>query len=337
MPKRLLSWTLRRLAGAGYGLALAAAATALLAPLAPALAQDVMTMETMDRAFEVGRYEDVGRCDFWVVNMSKPDERIERSFGCGFFWDWRTHDAGVAYVHEALVDHETGRAFRVPGMERGNMEEWYHVDAHMLTPDALRFAIPDAGVLMPPPGARASLVMGWVESGGERGGEQRLVHPRDLRETAQEEVLGIPTVKWESRFERQPARWHGYDVFLSEEVALWSDPRTAWILKMERHVVVEMTPAQMAAVLGAPPPAPLPGALDGPQPVMELTYRTVDEGTAKHREETLFFQGLVAWIERAPALVRPAMGVATVAVVAALTLHVYARRLAQTPVSVTTS
>lgn len=329
MPRPVLAWSLRRLAGVAYLAALLASAVAAASPLVPGVAPQMMTMATMDRAFEVSRYEDVGRCDFWVVNMSKPDERIERSFDCGFFWDWSAHEAGVAYVHEALVDHGTGRVFEVPEMERGRLEEWYHVDAHMLTPDALRFRLPGAGVLMPPPDAAGALVMGWVESGGELGGEQRLVFPRALAETAREEAAGVPTLKWESRFAREPVQWHGYDVFLTEEVTLWSDPRTAWILQMERHVLVEMTPAQMAAVLGvaAPSQAEGVGPLHEPRPVMELTYRTVDAGVAKHREETLFFQSLVAWIHRAPGLVRPALGVTVVAAVAGLSLQIAAHRL----------
>lgn len=339
MDRKLVAWTLRRLATVAYLVAVAGTAAAAAGPLVPAMAPGMMTMETMDRAFGVGRYEDEGRCDFWVTNMSMPTERIERAFDCGFFWDWTAQVDGYHYVHEALVDRETGLVFEVPEMPRGNLEEWYRVDGHMLTAEALRFATPDAGVLMPPPGSRGQLVMGWIESGGRRGGEERLLVPRELREVGVEEVAGIETVHWESAHERVPVVWHGYDAYLTEEVALWSDPKTAWILKMERHVVVEMTPAQMAKSQGVDPPPSLAGTgpMNEPQPVMELQYRTVESGTAKHREETLFFQSLVAWIDRAPDFVKPGVTVAVVALVAGLSLHVAAHRTreAARPVSTT--
>lgn len=256
----------------------------------PHVAPHAMTMGTMDAMMGVDRYQDRGRCDFWVVNMSFPAERIEREFPCGFHWDWSTRDDRGAYIQEALLDHERGAIFEVPNMERGRMEEWYHVDGHMLTDDALAFTTVDgAGVLMPPPGSSGNLTIGWVESNGTQDGEERLVHARNATEDGSATIRGIDTVRWTSSFRREPATWHGYDVHLSERVAMWSDPKTGWILKMHRHVVVEMTPSQMAAAAGHD--APSTGS--DPRPVMELDYRSVPEGVDRHVDQDRTFRAMM--------------------------------------------
>lgn len=181
-------------------------------------------------------------------------------------------------------------------MDRGNLEEWYRVDGHMLTEDALSFQVTaprDPGVLMPPPGAKDRVTMGWVSSGGEPDGQEVLVHPRELVETGNRSYQGIDTVVWESSFQRERVTWHGYDVLLSEDVELTSDPRTGWILEMERDVLVEMTPGQMADAFGFQ----LPVEEGEPRAVMELVYKTTEEGIADHVEEDRFFRRLVTPIE----------------------------------------
>lgn len=83
---------------------LAVVGTGLAAGL-PQIAPSVMTMDTMDTLFDIDRYEDTATCEFWVVNMSQPvptdptslsPERpfntIERTFPCGFFWDWQERE-----------------------------------------------------------------------------------------------------------------------------------------------------------------------------------------------------------------------------------------------------
>lgn len=263
---------------------------AIAGAVAPSIAPDLMTMETMADWMEVDRYQDRGTCDVWVTNMSNPTERIERDFACSFFWDWSLYQDGEAYVHEALYDLEKEQVFEVPNMARGNLEEFYHVDGHMLTRDALTFqadGVSGAGVLMPPPGARDNVTMGWVASGGERGGEQRLIAARDLQEVGTQQVEGLEAVAWNSTVDRERVTWHGYDVYMTEHVDMLSDPKTGWVLEMQRHVVVEMTPSQMAAASGNP----LPPAFEGtgePERVMELTYRTsagaIDDHAAQAKE-----------------------------------------------------
>lgn len=262
--------------------------------LIPRAAPQAMTMGTMDRMMGVDRYEDIGHCDFWVVNMTMPAQRIERSFPCGFYWDWSERDDRGAYIHEALVDHERDQVFTVPHMDNGTMEEWYHVQPAMLTDDALRFtAVEGAGVLMPPPGSQDRLVMGWVESGGQKGGPERLVHARNLTAVGTRTIQGIETVHWTSSFDREPATWHGYQVHLSEEVHLWSDPTTGWILDMRRHVTVSMTPSQIAAAQGHG----VPSTGGDPYPVMELHYRTTPPGIDKHVQQDRLFRKMMAPIE----------------------------------------
>ncbi len=304
------------LQGAVFVLAGLFATTAVAGAVAPALAPDVMTMRTMTERLGVPGYEDDALCDFWVTNMSQPTERIQRSFPCSFRWDWSTYDGGDAYVHEVLWDKERDEVFTVPNMDRGTMQEWYHVDGHMLTPNALTFQRAEGGgVLMPPPHRNGTLNMGWVESGGEKGGEERVVVPRNLQ--AQGTVLkdGVPVTRWTSIVHRQPARWHGYDMVVTEEVEMFSDPRTAWVLQMDRRVLVEMTPGQMADAFGVP----APDAGGEPQPIMELRYRTTPQAVAIHGEETRFFQTLMTPIEEADVMWRVgAVGAGTLVAVGLL-------------------
>lgn len=273
-----------------------AALTAAGATIIPDVAPSAMTMETMDDLLGVSRYEDTATCEFWVINMTNPTERIERDFACGFYWDWSVHENQTAYVHEVLLDRDRRQIFQVPHMDRGRMEEWYHVDAHMLTEDALSFteAGEGAGVLMPPPGAEGELTMGWVSSGGQKHAPEHLVHGRQLQQTGTKTIDGITTRVWESSFERVETTWHGYDIHLSEEVSLASDPRTGWILEMERHVLVEMTATQMAKAFGFQLPIEDRGE---PQAIMELDYRSTDQARAQHVEENRFFGDLVTPIE----------------------------------------
>lgn len=284
----------------------------------PRTAPTAMTMGTMDEMMGVGRYQDIGQCDFWVVNMSMPADRIERSFSCGFYWDWSIRDEQGAYIHEALLDHGRGEVFNVPNMDRGNLEEWYHVNGAMLTNDALRFRLPngtDAGVLMPPPGSSGELTMGWVASGGKRGQTPHLIKARNLTEVGQAEIQGIETRHWTSSFTHHPATWHGYDCSISETVHLWSDPDTGWILKMRRDVTVSMTPGQMAKAQGYS--APLAGG--DPQPVMELSYRTVQPGVDKHVEEDRTFRAMMKPIGHATEVT--AAGAVGLVVFGAASLH----------------
>ncbi len=292
----VLQWSL-------VAMALVAGLSSAAGVYAPKLAPDLMTMETMEELFGTNRYEDRGTCDFWVVNMTQPNERIERDFACSFYWDWSLYQGGNAYVHEALVDLEQGEVFRVPHMDRGNMEEWYHVDGHMLTDNALAFTNTtggDAGVLMPPPGARGELTMGWVSSGGIYGGPEQLIVARPLIEQGNETIEGLETIQWESHVDRARVSWHGYDVYLSEDVSLASDPKTGWVLEMYRHVLVEMTPGQMAEAFGLPLPAD-PGGLE---PIMELTYQTTPGAIGQHAEENRGFRSLMAPIEHGDDIAR---------------------------------
>ncbi len=272
--------------------------TALVGALAPSMAGDVMTMATMNDVMDVDRYQDRGTCDFWARNMSNPTDEIDRDFACSFYWDWSLYQEGDAYVHEVLYDLEKDEIFQVPEMDRGRMHEFYHVDGHMLTEDALTFqnAGPDAGVLMPPPGARDNVSMGWVESGGERGGEERLVLPRDLQEVGTSTIDGIEAVHWNSTVERELVTWHGYEAYMTEHVDLVNDPKTAWVLEMKRHVLVEMTPAQMADAFGQPLPAAL-GDPGEPMPVMELTYRTSAGAISGHADKSHEFRRMMWPIE----------------------------------------
>lgn len=273
-----------------------AALTVAGAAAIPDVAPAAMTMGTMDDLLGISRFEDQATCSFWAVNMSNPAEEIERDFACGFYWDWSVHENQTAYVHEVLLDRDRGQVFQVPEMERGTMSEWYHVDAHMLTEDALSFteAGPGAGVLMPPPSSQGNLTMGWVSSGGQKHAPEHLVAARDLQQTGTKTIDGIETRVWESTIDRQRTTWHGYDIYLSEDVSLASDPRTGWILEMDRHVLVEMTPTQMGKAFGVQLPVDDRGE---PRPIMELEYQSTDEGRAQHVEEDRFFIDLVTPIE----------------------------------------
>lgn len=277
-----------------FALAVLAGVGAAVGTVAPDLADDAMTMATMSDWMGEDRYQDRGTCDFHAVNMSNPTDEIERDFACSFYWDWSLYQDGDAYVHEVLYDLEEDEIFQVPEMERGRMHEFYHVDGHMLTEDALTFqrADPEAGVLMPPPGARGNVSMGWVESGGERGGHERLVLARDLQEVGTQQVDGLEAVRWNSTVEREPVTWHGYEAYMTEHVTLVNDPETAWVLEMRRHVLVEMTPAQMADAFGQPPPSAL-GDPGGPEPVMELTYRTSAAAIDDHADKAREFQRMM--------------------------------------------
>lgn len=288
--------------GACLLLAAAGVAVAGVGLAAPPVAPDVMTMETMANHMGQERYQDRGSCDLWVVNMSFPADQIERTFPCSFYWDWSHRDDGTAYVQEALLDLEEDAIFEVPEMDRGRMEEWYHVDGHMLTDEALSFTLEadeEPGVLMPPPGTEDQAIMGWVTSGGERGGEESLLHPRELEAVEDTRREGLEVRYWQSSFARERVTWHGYDVYMTEEVDMWQDPRTAWVIEMRRHIVVEMTPKQMAEAVGQPTP---PGPDGEPQQVMEFTYRSSPEAMAEHAETARTFRNLMFPIENGPVL-----------------------------------
>ncbi len=313
MPRaRAVAW----LAGA-VGLAVLVVAGGL--HVADDVAPSVMTMGTMSDHMGVDRYEDGGWCSFWMMNQSNPLETIERSFPCGFFWDWSITQDGVPYVREALMDHEQGRVFEAPGLERGRMEAFYHVNGEMLTEDALEFQVSEeAGVLMPPPGARGEVTMGWVASGAERGGQERLIFPRTLEETGTVSVGGIDAVRWNSSFEQERVTWHGHDVHLTEHVDMVNDPKTGWVLEMRRHVIVAMTPSQMMDAFGLP--AIGLGASQGdPMPVMGLEYETRPEAIPGHVDQAKAFQRMMWPIENGEDLDGVAAGLGGVLVVAGVT------------------
>jgi hypothetical protein len=292
---------------------------AIVGVVAPPVAPDVMTMDTMASCMGQERYQDEGTCDLWVVNMSSPADRIERTFPCSFYWDWSHRDNGTAHVQEALLDLEEDRIFQVPHMDRGRMEEWYHVDGHMLTDDALSFTVGsrrDPGVLMPPPDSEDSVTMGWVTSGGERGGEEKLLHPRDLQALRDTRLEGLEVRHWRSSFTRERVTWHGYDVYMSEDVDMWSDPQTAWVLKMRRHIVVEMTAQQMAEATGQP--APPESGDDEPRKVMEFTYESTAEAGTQHADQAWTFQAMMVPIRDGPTVTKG--GLAAAASLAALGL-----------------
>lgn len=291
----LIQWSAFVLAGL-------AGTAAIVGAVAPDVAPSVMTMGTMSDAMDINRYQDRGTCDFWVTNMSNPTERIERDFACSFYWDWSDHDDGTAYIHEALYDKEKEQIFQVPNMDRGVMEEWYHVDGHMLTDEALAFQVSDeAGVLMPPPKSEGNLTMGWVTSGGQHSAPQKLLIARDLQAVGTAERGGLETVHWNSTVDRERVTWHGYDVYMTEHVDMYSDPKTAWVMEMKRHVKVEMTPSQMAAAFGQPVPAALDQDGD-PEPVMELTYRTTPGAIDGHAAQSREFRQMMWPIENGDTL-----------------------------------
>lgn len=198
------------------------------------------------------------------------------------------------------------------------MEEWYHVDGHMLRAGALEFSVAGAGVLMPPPGARDAVAMGWVESGGVKGGQERLVAPRDLRATGTGLIQGIPTVQWESRFDARPSTWHDHGILLTEEIRFDGDPKTGWILTMERRVLVEMTPEQALAFFGLPVPIDVSALQGGPAtlPIMELVYRTTPAGVDAHVAEDRTFRAMMAPIDAWAALAWSAVAAGVVAAAA---------------------
>jgi hypothetical protein len=279
-----------------FSLAAVAGTGATSGAIAPTTAPDVRTMDTMAERMDIERYQDEGRCDLWVTNMSNPSQRIEREFDCSLYWDWSLRQNGTAYVHEVLYDRAEDQVFEVPNMQRGVMQEFDEVSGHMLTEDALSFTADthrDPGVLMPPPGANGSVAMGWVESGGERGAPQKLVVARDLQEFDTHQVEGLEVVHWNSTVDRVTTEWHGYEMVLTEHVDMLSDPKTGWVLEMTRHVRVEMTPRQMAAAFGTEVPVDQGEA----RPVMELTCTSKPGAIVDHAGQAQRFRQMMWPIE----------------------------------------
>ncbi len=123
---------------------------------------------------------------------------------------------------------------------------------------------------------------------------------------------GVEGVMWESAFEREETTWHGYEVFLTEKVEMVNDPRTGWVLEMQRYVLVEMTPSQMFDAWGVNVPG-LFEEVGEPEPVMELVYETRPDVIPAHAQQAESFQRLMLPVEHQEPLTRIGVALAVLA------------------------
>lgn len=251
-----------------------------------------ITLETMDETLGVHGFGDHGTCQLFARNASDPARTIERTFPCEFTWEFVGHCDGTTRLHEALYDREKDRVVRIPGLDNGEMEEWYRVRSHMFHDDAYRYTFDSsAGVFTPPPGAGGSLTVGLVTSEGRPDGDARLLVRRTIDEQGTATIEGIETVHWNGSYRRHRVQWHGHDQYRTEHADLWIDRDTGFALRSRVHVLVEMTPDQMLRSFDAP----LPPDLHGGEPVrvLELTFETTPASTQDHAEQVRRFDRLM--------------------------------------------
>lgn len=268
-----------RTRGLGHLAAAAVLAVAAVAFLATAtVVPGSVSLGTLEEQLDMTGFADTGTCDLRARNASNPLVEVQRTFPCRFAWTFVSHGDGTTRIHEKLVNLDADRVVRIPGLERGNLEEWFTVRNRLFADDAYRYDFdPGAGVFTPPPRARDEVDVGFVTSGGRADGSPRLQLIRSFREMGTETVEGVDVVHWNASYRRRPIRWHGYDQLRTEHVDAWIHRPTGLALRNEVHVLVEMTPAQMARVHGIPAP-------DGGEPIrtLELTYRTSPASTRDH-------------------------------------------------------
>lgn len=267
-----------------------------------------MSLETMETSLGVGTFSDTGTCDLFARNASDPLETIDRTFPCRFQWRFVDHTDGATRLHEALIDLERDRVVEIPGMDNGELEEWYTVRSRMFGDDAYRYTFSDdAGVFTPPPGARDRVTVGLVTSQGRPDGEPRLVLARSFEEVGTDTRAGIETVHWNASYRRERVTWHGVDQYRSEHADAWIDRGTGFLLENRVRVHIEMTPGQMAQAAGGESSGDL-GTTGEPMTVLRLDYETTDESMEAHAEEVRRFGRLLGLVQAGPLIALVAGG-----------------------------
>lgn len=291
------------------------ATVAVAAAVAAAWLPGAMSLQTLDETLGVPAFEDRGTCELWARNASDPLETVQRTFPCRFAWSFLDHDDGTTRLHEALYDEDRDEVLRIPGLPRGNLEEWYEVRSAMYAGDAYRYTFdPGAGVFAPPPDRHDRVAVGLVTSGGRPDGAPRLLLVRDLVEVGTGRRGGLDAVHWNATYRRAEIVWHGHEQLRSEQQDLWVDRRTGFVLSNRVRVVVEMTPAQLLRATGVPVPGDLGGE---PLRMVELTYESTPASTADHAAKVRSFHRLMALAWDGPAIALAAGSGAVVAGVGA--------------------
>lgn len=256
------------------------------------LAPPRITLETMDDQLGIHEFSDRGRCELRARNASRPWVTHQRDFPCEFSWKFVGHRQGTTRLHEQLYDVGQKRVVSIPGLERGDLQEWYTVRNRIFAEDAYRYTFSDeAGAFSPPPGARDRVTLGLVESGGRPDGDPQLLVARTFEERGVDERAGLDAVHWNSSYRRARIQWHGYDQLRTEHVDAWVDRPTGFVLDNRVHVVIEVTPDQLARTSGAPLPPDLHGG--EPVKVLELSFATTADSMQAHAEQIRRFHLLM--------------------------------------------
>lgn len=207
-------------------------------------------------------------------------------------------DLNQAIIQDSLLD-DNGEIFQViNGLEP--VSEWYTVDARLTSMEYVKINGGHMGI--PSDSYEVnSFPVGWVESGGEPDGEERLVMLRNMKKIRSGLIDGVVFDIWESSVFNQEISWHGEDYYCDETLRLVVDPQTGYIVNVYRHLVLS---AHLSQFIKLYYPSALDsrlvnGFLDWNDPIGEaaiLEYRTTDASQARHIAEVKSFDDQISYL-----------------------------------------
>ena len=203
-----------------------------------------------------------------------------------------------ALIQDAVYD-DTGEVLTVINGTQ-HVDEWYHVDPHTAS---LRFTDVDAGSMGIPaniPGLN-TVSVGWVESNGERGGNENVVFVRDMHRIQEGSLNGLDLDVWQSETYDKPITWHGEPYFCDETLRLTVHPQTGYVVHVYRHLVLS---AHLSQFLKLYYPEAMDSRLvigylrlnDPIGEAAELIYNTTTASQARHLAEAGDINNLITYI-----------------------------------------
>ena len=200
-------------------------------------------------------WEDTGNIQYWERNSVFPHDRsgtytpfeiqklvakrppIEKNFTGKEIIHAAHFDSNEKemIIHDAIYD-ENGEIFRVINRNE-EVSEWYRIDPYL---SSLKYVSVDAGHMGIPSnlGGAHSIQMGWVESTGEKDGEESIVLLRDMQKIKTGYIDGVEVTVWQSDIYNKPITWHGESYICDETLRLTVNPKTGYIVNVYRHLLL---------------------------------------------------------------------------------------------------
>ena len=225
----------------------------------------------------------------WFANLLSKREPIEETFigkEIIHVTEFNKYE-NSAVINDALYD-KNGEIFSVLNFQE-KVSEWYKIDTHLKN---LKYVDVEAGHMGIPSdiGNTNIIRVGWVDSNGQKNGEENVVLVREMKRIKTGYIDGLELAVWQSDVSNTPIFWHGKSYICDETLRLTVHPKTGYIVNVYRHLVLSAHLSQFIELYYPDlyQSKYITRFLKTTDPVgeaAELVYETTDESQARHIAE----------------------------------------------------